>query len=207
MINTFKFSASEKYGKFKNMDLTISKWLNDWAGLTKWSDTLIIFSAEELGWWLLIGLLLFFIFSKNKKKEIQMALISLFSALISRFFFTEIIRLFYSRPRPFEVLDIVPLIFHKAGGSFPSGHAAFFFALAASIYFYPHTKDSGARAYHKKLGVLFFIGAIIVGLARISAGIHWPTDVLAGAAIGIISVVLIYRTIRRYLINDSSGLL
>ena len=66
--------------------------------------------------------------------------------------------------------------------SFPSGHAAIFFAIAMAIYF-----------FNKKLGIVFFIGAVLIGFARIFTGIHWPSDVLAGAIIGIISGIIIIK--------------
>lgn len=59
--------------------------------------------------------------------------------------------------------------------SFPSDHAALFFALATSIFFV----SRGA-------GILALIHALFaVSLSRIYMGMHYPTDVLAGAAIGV----------------------
>ena len=109
-------------------------------------------------------------------------LIEAFSAgILSRFIFTEIIRYFYDRPRPFEVLSSVyQLIQHSPGGSFPSGHAAFFFALATGVFF-----------HRKWWGVLFYIAALAISLSRVAAGLHWPSDVLAGAVIGILSAWLV----------------
>jgi undecaprenyl-diphosphatase len=57
--------------------------------------------------------------------------------------------------------------------SFPSGHAAFFFALATTT-----------AVFDRRLGILLLIGAALVSLARVAAGIHYPSDVLAGALIG-----------------------
>src|SRR3989338_6779906 len=99
------------------MDIIIFQWLNSWAGWNERLDDIIIFSADYLGWWLLLALFLFVLFGKNKKAEIQMALVSLFAAVISRFVLTEIIRFFYSRARPFEILNIYQLIPHNGGGS------------------------------------------------------------------------------------------
>ncbi len=50
----------------------------------------------------------------------------------------------------------------------------FFFALAGCIY-----------AYDKKWGIGFLIATTLMGFARIMAGVHYPADVLAGAAIGL----------------------
>ncbi|MFZ1973236.1 MAG: phosphatase PAP2 family protein [Candidatus Acidiferrales bacterium] len=59
--------------------------------------------------------------------------------------------------------------------SFPSDHAAMFFALATSIFFV----SRGA-------GILALLHAIfVVSLPRVYMGMHYPTDILAGAAIGV----------------------
>jgi undecaprenyl-diphosphatase len=61
--------------------------------------------------------------------------------------------------------------------SFPSDHAAVFFGLVAMIFF-----------SHAKLGYLAFVWTAIVSVGRIYLGLHYPTDTLAGAALGIFGV-------------------
>jgi len=59
--------------------------------------------------------------------------------------------------------------------SFPSDHAALFFTLATSIFF-----------ASRRLGILaFFHAFFVVCLTRIYMGFHYPTDILAGALLGI----------------------
>jgi hypothetical protein len=61
--------------------------------------------------------------------------------------------------------------------SFPSGHASSSFAVAAVVTNY----------YGKKWGIPLYVFAGLVGISRIEKGQHWPSDVLAGAALGYIS--------------------
>lgn len=139
-------------------------------------DLIIIFSAKYIGYALLVVFL--FLLFKNRSKNFLF--IPLISALVSRFVFTEIIRFFYFRPRPFIESGVSPLFEHAPTASFPSGHAAFFFALSAGVYF-----------YNKKAGLWFFGLSALVALARVSAGVHYFTDILGGFAVGIISFWLV----------------
>lgn len=172
------------------LDISIFQYLNSWAGINSFYDWAIIFRAEYLPWVVGIGIFLFLIFGRNKKRELWMPIQAFASAIMARFVFTEIIRFFYNRPRPFEILqNIHQLIQHEAGGSFPSGHAAFFFALAMGVYY-----------YHRVWGIIFFLAAISIGGGRVAAGLHWPSDILGGAVVGILSAILInflFKKIKR----------
>ncbi len=84
-----------------------------------------------------------------------------------------IAKLFFAYPRPFLALQHVTTLFSVTGFSFPSGHAACMMALGA------------ASALHdRRLSVLSFIVIILVGGARIVAGVHTPIDILGGYVLG-----------------------
>ena len=79
------------------------------------------------------------------------------------------------RPRPFEVTG-APVAYRalESWSAFPSDHAALFFALA-----------TGIAVLSRRLGALAVLHAIVViTLPRLYLGLHHPTDLLAGAAIG-----------------------
>lgn len=169
-----------------SFDPTIFYWLNSWTAMYSWLDTLIIFHSEFLGYWLIGGVFTFLfaaIFKKYRylrEKNFELVAFSFAAALIARFGVGEIIRFLYNRPRPFEVLnDVHQLIFHEAGNAFPSGHALFFFALATGVSF-----------YYPKTSILFFVGAILMSIARVQAGIHWPSDIIIGAILGIATTLI-----------------
>ena len=135
-------------------------------------DLIIIFSAEYLSY-ILLGVFLI-LFLKNRNK--YFLLVPLISALVSRFIFTEIIRFFYFRPRPFIGGNIQALIEPIQSASFPSGHAAFFFALSAGVY-----------SFNKTAGIWFFVASSLIGLARVFAGVHYFSDILGGFVIALFS--------------------
>jgi len=86
-------------------------------------------------------------------------------------------------PRPASILD--PTSFYILGKplsslSMPSGHTLTAFAVLSALYF--------ALAPNKRPAFLWlFIVASFAGIARIAVGAHWPADVCAGAAIGLLS--------------------
>lgn len=86
---------------------------------------------------------------------------------------------YYARPRP-DLVDHLDTV-HTA--SFPSGHALVttvaYLTLAAIVIGYLDTRR--ARAYVISVAVLM---AVMVGVSRVYLGVHWPSDVAAGWALG-----------------------
>ena len=150
------------------------------------TEFLIIFLGKYLGHILLAGFLVFW--WEHKKKYPRFLWESFVAAVLSRGIVTELIRFFWEKPRPFVEQNIAPLIEHTASSSFPSGHAALFFALGTILYF-----------YNKKAGVVFLLGAAVLSSARVFAFLHWPSDIVVGALIGIASAILVVYLSRRFL--------
>jgi undecaprenyl-diphosphatase len=139
-----------------------------------------IFFAKYLPYFLVLGFFILIFQQVGWRSRLFLFIEGALATILSRGLLTEIIRFFSPQPRPFEILNFSPLI-PESGYSFPSGHATFYFALAAIVFL-----------WNKKWGSWYFIFAILNGAARIYAGVHWPGDILGGAAIGILSGLLIY---------------
>ncbi|MFA6520448.1 MAG: phosphatase PAP2 family protein [Candidatus Paceibacterota bacterium] len=105
----------------------------------------------------------------QKKKEI----IPVFFASILAWIFSQILKYIIQSPRPFDLFTQVQSIFPETGYAFPSGHATFFMALAVALFL-----------NHKKTGYIFMTFALIIGLARITGGVHFPIDILGGFVLG-----------------------
>ncbi len=164
------------------MDLYFFQFINGLAGRLWPLDWLAVFFADYFGYFLILIVPILFLREKNGKKRIYFFSLTVLSLILSRGIITEIIRFFYYRPRPFVVLGFQPLVDHVQSGSFPSGHAAFFFAMALSVFY-----------FNKLWGWRFLALATVISLARVFAGVHWPLDILAGAFIGLGSVFLIWK--------------
>lgn len=164
------------------MNQNLFNFLNDLALNNFWIDTIIIFLAQFLGYLLLAVFFILLFFKNDWKDKIsrkKIFLISFLSVIFSRLIFTELIRFFYPSNRPFIENIVNQLLFHETSYSFPSGHAAFYFALAISIFL-----------FDKKWGAVFLILAAAISAARIMAGIHWPLDILGGLFVSFPAVFL-----------------
>jgi undecaprenyl-diphosphatase len=93
---------------------------------------------------------------------------------------SEILKILIHLPRPLGVFSQVRPLFAETGYAFPSFHATLFMALAVSLFF-----------YHKKAGYLFMFFALLIGLARIIAGVHFPIDILGGFVLGVLVAFLV----------------
>lgn len=82
---------------------------------------------------------------------------------------------FFARPRPCDILsDVITPIGCTGTYSFPSNHALNNFA--AAFFFYK---------LFPKLKWILFITAGLVAISRVYLGLHYPSDIIGGALIGI----------------------
>lgn len=170
------------------MNTEIFYFFNNLANKSIAFDTLVVFLAGYLRYWMTLGIFMFFIFGKDKKREFKKLFLVAISAFLSRAVLTELIRFIYPHPRPFVDNQVYTLLSHETTSSLPSGDAAFFFALATAVYFF----------INKRWSAVFFIGAILISITRVIAGIHWPADILAGAVVGILSAWATNRLAKTY---------
>lgn len=87
------------------------------------------------------------------------------------------------RPRP-DDLGTVPQLPDPA---FPSGHTSNAFSFATTLSY-----------YHRKVAPFLFVWAILIAFSRVFLGFHYFTDVLGGAAVGIVISLVITRIAKRY---------
>lgn len=168
------------------MDHAIVLSLNQLAGTSVFSALKTVFFAQYLPY-VICGAFLCFVFVKSSffYKKFFLLMEGLTAGVFARLG-VEAIRLFIHRPRPFLADPAIFGLISETSSSFPSGHAAFFFGLAAVVY-----------RHNTKWGFWFFVGAGIIGLARIAAGVHYPSDVLAGALLGVALGLVVNRFFKK----------
>ena len=104
------------------------------------------------------------------------------------------VKLAVDRPRPSpELVDVREV---ATGLSFPSGHAMTTVLLYGFLFYAAGQALPGRLRY--PIQALCVIIAVLTGLQRVEAGVHWPSDVLGGALFaGLILALLIWSHRRR----------
>lgn len=99
------------------------------------------------------------------------------SLMLEALFCNRLLKPLVARPRPFSADPSVALLISRPGGcSFPSGHTGASFAAAAALYF-------EENRLWRPTAVL----AGLIGFSRMYLFVHYPSDVLAGALLGILT--------------------
>lgn len=139
---------------------------------------LVTFMASFLIWLMFLGLLILRIVDGKIKKE--QALHAFLSSIIA-WIVVEMLKSITETTRPFVVNGADPLTLTVPNGhSFPSAHTAVAFAIAVTVWL-----------HDRSVGYVFILLAILVGVGRILANVHYPIDIIGGAIIGIVVAVLI----------------
>lgn len=132
-------------------------------------DKLVVFFAETFPYIVILMVVVYLFFYKKSLKDFFMIFIS--SGLA--WFMSYIFKFLFHTLRPFDVFPTITSLIPETGYAFPSSHATFFMALAFALFF-----------DHKKVGLIFIFFALLIGLARIVAGVHFPIDILGGFVLG-----------------------
>lgn len=121
--------------------------------------------------WIICSLLLI-LFPKTRKAGITMAVSLGLEALCCNVLLKPLV----ARTRPFDVNTTLQLLIPRPDDfSFPSGHTGASFAAASTLLFGKN-----------RMGPPALILAALIGFSRLYLYVHYPTDVLAGAALGIL---------------------
>ena len=133
--------------------------------------------------WLISGMVLFI------SRKFRKAGFDIIIAVGICWVINEVFKGIVARPRPFnEIEELTTVIFNlPASLSFPSGHTCSSFA-AAYVY---------ARCFGKR-GAWAYAVAVLISVSRVYIGVHYPSDIIAGAVVGTAGAPIVYALSRRY---------
>ncbi len=178
---------------FVNIDVAIYSFIDSFAGpvcngifstITHLGDTPGII-------WFVLGIILL-IPKKTRKLGVLLFAGLAFSSLINNVILKDLIE----RPRPYNLDASVweaagytyewpGLIKQSSSFSFPSGHTSTSIGAAFALLL-------GCRKKYLAIGIPAFILSLAIGFSRIYVKVHYPTDVIAGAIVGLVAAVAIY---------------
>ena len=135
-------------------------------------DVMLLASALGAGgfiWW--VTAVITMVFPNKRAAAWRMLLAGAFTWAISEY----ALKPAFDRARPFEVDSTITVIDAKpTTGAFPSGHAAMAVAYAMA----------GSRMIPGSAWIWWPL-ALVIAVSRVYIGVHWPSDVLGGAVIGL----------------------
>lgn len=103
---------------------------------------------------------------------------------VSAWLMSQLIALLYFRKRPFVIFDTIETLIARSefSKSLPSDHAVIAMALAMTTFL-----------WSPKVGIWLIVIALLIGLARVMAGVHYPFDIVVAVVLGIIVAKIIHR--------------
>ena len=131
---------------------------------------------ERVGELLFLGMLIvaFLVVAGSRRRDAQRAVVAAGLSAGLALAIAAVMARVVDRPRPFVAHHSVHLfVAHAADPGFPSDHATAAFAIGVALLL-------RFRAW----GVVTLVAATVLAAGRVALGIHYPSDVLAGAALG-----------------------
>lgn len=131
--------------------------------------------------------LLWFLARPGRDRKWKLACANGYAAAALGYVIAFVIHHIYDRARPYEAHAIRHPWSSSTDASFPSDHTSLSFAIAFAVLMF----DTLA-------GVVFLVIATIIGVGRLFIGAHYPGDVLAGVAVGLVAAFVVVRLLPRF---------
>ncbi len=153
-------------------------------------DTIMLFVSSKFGWIPLYLLLVFIIIKDYRRNSWIVFFVVGLTIVISDLSSVYLFKNVFQRLRPCyndELSGLLHMV-KPCGGKygFISSHAANSFAFAFLIIFLLKEK-------HRWIWIVMLLYATIISYSRVYLGVHYPSDVIGGAAIGALIGVGVYR--------------
>lgn len=160
--------------------------INGFVGVAPFVDRVAQWIVSDYLMPIALALMLIFMWFIDREPEVrvqrQLGVFVALTAMALSNSVVFILNFFYFRPRPFVDVDVSLLFYRPTDSSFPSNAVAAVFGLAFGIW-----------GVNRRLGWFAIVAAGLYGLARVYAGVHYPLDILAGAAIAAVVTFLVFR--------------
>lgn len=172
-----------------HIDEKVLLWINSLVGKSAALDRIMIWLANDYFILAIISLILLALWfvggDMAQRESYHRAIIVAAVSMGSACGFVMAANHLYHHPHPFtempQLMDTVNRIFYPTHDpAFPSNTSAVTFAAAASLW-----------QKSRKTGLLILIPAILLPFSKVYAAVYWPSDVVAGAILGILTAYFI----------------
>ena len=153
-----------------SLDYSMFRVVNNWSGRSAALDAAMVGCAKYLP--VVFALALLALWLSWRPRNQWAALLAGISAFVA-LGFGQLIGKAIPRPRPYLGHTIHQLIPPSLDTSFPSDHATLGFAVGVMVW-----------RYNRRAGAALLVLAVVMALARVFVGAHYPGDVLGGAVLG-----------------------
>ncbi|PRY04295.1 undecaprenyl-diphosphatase [Pontibacter ummariensis] len=159
---------------FTYLDLYTLEILND-SRLTALDIFLISLTTTAYGVGLLVPICIYLTGHFRKMLLLKLKAFQYMFAMCLNVLFVGTLKYTINRPRPFVSHDTIKQLVDVSSPSFPSGHTAFVFTAAVSIWIM--FRDVRLRGF-------LFVWTLLVAYSRLALGVHYPSDVLGSIVLG-----------------------
>ena len=164
-----------------SIDYTLFRVINNLAGQSHTLDIVMIDLAKYSP--LVYAGALALLWLTWKPRNQRAALFAGISALVA-LGLGQIVGYAFPRDRPYLAHHVSLLITHSPDTSFPSDHTTLAFAVAIAVW-----------QFNRRAGITLLIFGVLVAVARVFVGAHYPGDVIGGAVLGAITSLIILRLV------------
>lgn len=166
-------------------DAAIAAWLRTYAGPFEW---LTVFVASYVPYLIVLAAVVLLAKEPRGRMKIwKLAYVAL-AAVVGRGILASLVHQVWNRPRPFVAEGFSPLLALAPSASFPSGHVTLLFGISVALL----------MAGRKKEGWWLTGLSLAVGIARVAAGVHWPSDIVGGIVAGVVGAWGVRLLIARF---------
>ena len=161
------------------VDEQILLWIQEWVRVGILNPLVELYTTlGNVGiLWIVLSLVLL-----CRRSTRRLGIVSLCALAIGMLCTNVVLKHLISRPRPYVTMagELLPLLTSSDPNSFPSGHTCASFAAGVAW---------AGMSRHRWVKAAAILQAVLMGLSRLYVGVHYPSDVLAGALIGSLSAV------------------
>jgi undecaprenyl-diphosphatase len=145
-------------------------------------DSVVVFASAAAAVYAAATIALWFLTRPAGVQRLRLACTAALGSAALGLLANQLIGQVWFRERPYVEHPRSLVLFTPAShdASFPSDHATAAFAIAVAVF-----------CFHRRIGAVFLVAAAAIAVSRVLLGMHYPTDVLAGALTGTTAALVV----------------